>query len=148
MISAVFDANLLVSAFLSRENPGGVSNELLRFVSATAIELYLSIDIVDEATDVLANSRRLVARFGYTPDQIEQYRIYVLTLARIIDNPPSIPGAVPRDADDDKIVACAVAAGAQHIVTRDHDLLSLGSYAHIAITRPEDFIHVVRREYG
>ena len=31
MIKVVFDANVLVSAFLSRNNPRGVSNELLRF---------------------------------------------------------------------------------------------------------------------
>jgi len=49
MISAVFDTNLLVSAFYSRNNPGGVSNELLRFVIASAIDLYLSVAIVDEA---------------------------------------------------------------------------------------------------
>ena len=48
MIKAVFDTNILVSAFLSRDNPGGVSSELLRFVVAGAIDLHLSIEIVDE----------------------------------------------------------------------------------------------------
>ena len=55
---------------------------------------------------------------------------------------------LPRDPDNDKIVACAVAAAAQHIVTRDDHLLSLGNYGGIAITRPEQFIHLVRREFG
>jgi predicted nucleic acid-binding protein len=41
MIKAVFDANILVSAFLSRDNPEGVSSELLRFVVAGAIDLHL-----------------------------------------------------------------------------------------------------------
>jgi hypothetical protein len=39
MITAVFDANLLVSAFLSRDKPGGVSNELLRFARQGAFEI-------------------------------------------------------------------------------------------------------------
>lgn len=148
MIKAVFDANLLVSAFLSRENRGGVSNELLRFVISGAVELCLSIEIIDEAIQILVNSPRLVARYGYAADQVEQYRIDVLTLAKIIDEPTPIPGAVPRDPDDDKIVACAVAAGVDHLVSRDRDLLSLGSYAGIPISSPEQFIQLVRQQYG
>ena len=42
MISVVFDSNVLVSAFLSRNNPGGVSNELRRFARQGAIQLHLS----------------------------------------------------------------------------------------------------------
>ncbi len=68
--------------------------------------------------------------------------------ATIVVNPPATPGAVPRDPDDDKIVACAVAAGVRYIVSRDDHLLSIGSYRGICITAPEEFIHLVRREYG
>src|SRR5712691_6943994 len=126
MISAVFDTNLLVSAFLSRNNPGGVSNELLRFVIAGAIDLYLSIAIIDEAVEVLLRSERAQRRYRYSADEIGQYRADLMTLAIVVDDPPPMPGAVPRDPDDDKIVACAVAASAQYIVSRDHDLLALG----------------------
>jgi len=35
-----------------------------------------------------------------------------MMLATIVDDPSPTPGAVPRDPDDDKIVACAVAAAA------------------------------------
>jgi predicted nucleic acid-binding protein len=52
---------------------------------------------------------------------------------------------VPRDPDDDKIVACAVAAGVDYLVTRDRDLLSLGTYVGVAIIAPEEFLHVVRQ---
>lgn len=148
MIGAVFDANVLVSAFLTKENSGGISNELLRFVVADAITLYLSVEILDEAIDILASSPRLVTRYGYKANQIEQYRIYLLTLARIVDDPPPMPGAVPRDPDDDKIIACAVAAGAEYLVSRDHDLLSLTSYAGITIVAPEQFIQLVREKHG
>jgi predicted nucleic acid-binding protein len=70
MISAVFDANLLVSAFLSHHNPSGVSNELLRRVISGGIELYLSVAIVDEAMEILANSPRLLARYAYSLGQV------------------------------------------------------------------------------
>src|SRR5882762_9043005 len=133
MISAVFDTNLLVSAFYSRNNRGGVSNELLRFVIAGAIDLYLSIAIVDEAVEVLLRNERAQATYRYSPEDIGQYRVDLLTLSTVIDDPPPTPGAVPRDPDDDKIVACAVAAGVQYIVSRDDHLLSLGAYRDIAI---------------
>src|SRR5216683_1607973 len=147
MISAVFDTNLLVSAFYSRNSPGGVSNELLRFVIAGAIDLYLSVAIVDEAVEVLLRNERARAIYRYSPEDIGQYRVDLLTLATVIDDPPPTPGAVPRDPDDDVIVACAVAAGVQHIVSRDDHLLSLRSYAGVAVTTPEDFIHLVRQDY-
>src|SRR5260370_33898973 len=148
MIKAVFDTNLLVSAFLSRNNPGGVSNELLRFVIAGAIDLYLSVEIVDEMVETLLGSERAQRRYRYSTDEIGQYRAHLMTLAIIVDDPPPMPGAVPRDPADDKIVACAVAASVQYIVSRDDHLLSLGNYAGIAISSPEQFIHVVRREFG
>jgi len=148
MIKAVFDANVLVSAFLSRDNPGGVSGELLRFVVVRAIDLHLSIEIVDEAIRTLLSSMRAQRRYRYSRSDADEYRATLMMLATIIDDPLPMPGAVPRDPDDDKIVACAVAASAQHIVTRDDHLLSLGSYAGIAITTPEQFIHLVRREFG
>jgi predicted nucleic acid-binding protein len=65
-------------------------------------------------------------------------------LASIIDDPLPTPGAVPRDPDDDKIIACALAAGAEYLVSRDRDLLSLGSYAGITIIAPERFLRVLR----
>src|SRR4051812_22945052 len=109
MIRAVFDANLLVSAFLSRDNPGGVSNALLRFVISGAVELYLSVEIVDEALDILADTPGLLVRYDYSLEQVGQYRADLLTLATIVEDPAPTPGAVPRDPDDDKIIACAVA---------------------------------------
>lgn len=65
-------------------------------------------------------------------------------LARVIEDPPPTQGAVPRDPDDDKIIACALAAGAEYVVSRDHDLLSLGAYAGITMIAPEPFLRIVR----
>jgi uncharacterized protein len=145
MIRAVFDANLLVSAFLSRENPGGAANELLRLVISGTVDLYLSIEIIDEAVEILGRSARLAARYAYSAEQLGQYRVDLLTLAVVVDDPAPIPGAVPRDPDDDKIVACAVAADVEYLVTRDRDLLSLGSWGRITIIPPEEFLHLLRR---
>jgi predicted nucleic acid-binding protein len=67
MIKAVFDTNLLVSAFLSRDNPGGASNELLRFARQGAIQLHLSPEIIAETLAILIASERMQDRYGYAP---------------------------------------------------------------------------------
>ena len=47
--------------------------------------------------------------------------------------PTSVPRVVPGDADDDQVIAAAVAAGAGLIVSGDSDLLSMGSHQGIEI---------------
>jgi uncharacterized protein len=148
VISAVYDTNILVSAFLSRHHPDGVSSELLRFARQGAVHLHLSPEIVAEALATLIGSTRARRRYAYTTAMASQFCESLFAAATIVVNPPPIPGAVPRDPDDDKIVACAVAAGVQYIVTRDDHLLSIGSYSGIAMTAPEEFIHLIRREQG
>jgi predicted nuclease of predicted toxin-antitoxin system len=56
----------------------------------------------------------------------------------VLTDLPPLTGIV-RDPNDDMIVACAVAAGGSHVVTRDHDLLALGVYEEITIVTPEMF---------
>jgi predicted nucleic acid-binding protein len=46
--------------------------------------------------------------------------------------------------DDDKIIACAAAAGAEYLVSRDRDLLTLGRYGEIKIVSPEALLRIVR----
>jgi uncharacterized protein len=51
--------------------------------------------------------------------------------------------AVPGDPDDDKVVECAVIAGATHIVTGDRrHLLPLGTFQGIPILTAADFLDV------
>jgi predicted nucleic acid-binding protein len=47
--------------------------------------------------------------------------------------------------EDDMVLGCAVAAGADYLVTRDKDLLSLVEYAGIKIVTPEVFRAVLRQ---
>ena len=57
-----------------------------------------------------------------------------------------VPGAitvnaVPDDPDDDIIIACAIEAEADMIISGDQHLLSLGSYQGIPIIRAVDFLN-------
>ncbi len=145
MIRAVFDTNVLISAFLTRSR-GGVSTELLRFVIDGTIELHLSAEIADEVAETLAGNDRLRTHYRYTEQQVAQYRADLLALATVVDDPPPLHGVVPRDPDDDKIVACAIAVSADYLVTRDRDLLSLRRYASTEIIPPETYLRIVRED--
>jgi uncharacterized protein len=48
-------------------------------------------------------------------------------MAEIVE-PQSLPILASRDADDDHVLACALAAPAEIIVSGDHDLLALREY--------------------
>lgn len=71
-----------------------------------------------------------------------QYCAELLAAPMIIIDPPPITGVVARDPDDDKILACAVAA--EYLISRDHDLLALGGYGQIKIVSPEALLRIVR----
>ncbi len=56
----------------------------------------------------------------------------IQALAEIVVAPP-LPLPVCRDPDDDAVLACALAAHADLIVSGDDDLLTLKEFQHIPI---------------
>jgi predicted nucleic acid-binding protein len=85
-------------------------------------------------------------RYQYSDSAIVEYRQNLQKLAKLVRDVPEVRGVVVRDPDDDKIVACAVAARAKYIVTRDKDSLSIGRHQDIAMVTPEAFLQLLRAE--
>ena len=142
MPRAVLDSTVLVSALL---NPveGGASYDLLRQVDAGAFDLVLSDDIVEETAKVLLTSKRLRKRYEYADEDVVNYcRELARFAGKVLSEVPEI--RVVRDPDDDMILGCAIAGKADFLVTRDKDLLSLGSHGDITILSPEDFLGILR----
>lgn len=56
--------------------------------------------------------------------------------------PPAVP-AVCRDPKDDKYFACALAGGADYIVSEDGDILAVAEYEGIQTIRAVAFLHLL-----
>lgn len=119
----------MVSGFLWENTPG----KLLTAAIEERIELASSFALISELTGVLRRTkfaRRLAAQ-RLTPDVIvERYQL----LCQLV-TPANITPMVGTDPDDDQVLACALAANADLIVSGDKDLLNLKRYQNIQIVR-------------
>ena len=140
MPSAVLDSTVLVSAFLT---PRGAADALLDQAKVGRFLGVLAEDIVAETARVLLERPHIRQRYSYTDADVQTYLQGLRQAALLISTLPPLAGIV-RDPNDDMILACAVAASASHVVTRDPDLLSLDTYAGIAIVTPEAFLALLR----
>ncbi len=129
----VLDTNIVVAAL--------VANGLCRELVHRTIRLR-----------VLATSEALLHELETTLR--EKFDI-TLSVAAFLDlfrasiqvaEPRPLPARVCRDETDDVVLATAVAAGADAIVTGDQDLLVLGSYQNISIVSPRSFLEQLDRE--
>ncbi len=68
----------------------------------------------------------------------EKFMEWVQVLRRLTEaiEPPPLPQPVCRDADDDAVLAVAIAGQTNFIVSGDDDLLSLKDYRDIPIITP------------
>ena len=132
----VLDTNVLVAAFVAR----GHCHELVEH-AARAHRLFTSEAIFAELRDELGG--KLGAPAGTVRRTLDLLR----SRMTIVDASP-LPAPACRDADDDRVLASAVAARADCLVTGDADLLVLGTHAGIPIVRPADFweLEARRRE--
>jgi putative PIN family toxin of toxin-antitoxin system len=114
-------------------------------LDAARQQLYLCSlceDIVVEVARVLAYPR-IQERYQYSPADSQEF-CQALRGSFLLVSPAPTIGNISRDPGDDVILACAMAAGATHLVTRDKDLLVIGTYEGITILSPEAFMAHLR----
>lgn len=123
----VLDTNVVISAILW----GGKPAELLALAGEGDVRLSTSRVLLDELRDVLERPKlaKAVQASGLSsPGILADYR-RLTTLVR----PAPLEHGLSRDPDDDHVIACAIAARADFLVTGDDDLLELEAAQGIAI---------------
>ena len=127
---AVLDTNVVISALIW----GGKPLSLFAAASEGSLHLQTSPILLSELRGVLER-RHLAARLERRHLSIERAVALYARLVTVHDAPP-LSVAVARDPDDDAVLAVAVAAQADLVVSGDRDLLVLGPYVGMAIVTP------------
>ncbi len=126
---AVFDTNVLVAAFVTE----GICSKILIRGRKKQFHLIICPIILQEF------ERVLVKKFSATRIEAREALQIVSEAIHSIVRPSSSIQSVCRDPDDDVILACALEAGADYLVTGDVDLLELKTFKGIRIVTPRDF---------
>ncbi len=126
----VLDTNVLVSAVFFGATPG----QVLSHWRDRAFEIVVSREVLEEYVRV---GERIAVRapgvdLGPALDLIAAHATFVSTAP--------LPEPVCRDPDDDKFLACALAAEARYIVSGDRDLLVLSPYRGVTVLSPRAFV--------
>jgi len=130
---------VLASGLVGYARPDSTPGELLRLWSRAAFELIVSEPILLELERTLSQpyfARRLSPELR-TSD-IALFR----TEATVVEINRRVAG-VATHPEDDLIIATALSAGAEYLVTGDRALLDLASYCGVAITSPRAFLDVL-----
>ena len=125
----VADTNVLVSALQF----GGKPKLLLDLAVDGQVDLLVSESILAEALRVFRD------KFERAPEWLAETDRQLRVVARLVEPTDHIQ-AIEADPTDDRILECAVAAGAEVIVSGDSHLLSLGSFRGIPIQRVAEFL--------
>ncbi len=123
----VADTNIIVSGLLWRGKP----RRILDAARAGDIKLFTTAVLLVELEDVLSREKfagRLAAAGVVSRDLVLGYA----ALASVIE-PSEIEPVIRADHDDDAVLACAVAAQSEVIVSGDSHLLDLKQYQDIRI---------------
>jgi putative PIN family toxin of toxin-antitoxin system len=121
------DTNVLVSAFATR----GLCSDVLRHVLAEH-ELVVGEVVLQELGRVLRD------RIGLPKATIAAIEV-LLREQELVPKPKEPPVPVPRDPSDRWILASAIAARVDVLVTGDGDLLELPAKVPIRIASPREF---------
>jgi putative PIN family toxin of toxin-antitoxin system len=100
------------------------------------------------APELLAELDRVLTypklQCSYTDEERTRFVALVLALSGVVELPETIP-CICRDPDDDRLIACAVVAEADIIVSGYGELLALGRVGHIPILTAVHFVEMMEQ---
>jgi putative PIN family toxin of toxin-antitoxin system len=125
------DTNIIVSAFATR----GLCADLFREI--------LAAHTLVTSEYILAETQNVLARGFKVPEETVIEIIALLRRQEMVITPATLPQLSIRDLDDLPVVAAAIEAKADYLVSGDKDILSLISLNDIKIATPREFWTVI-----
>jgi putative PIN family toxin of toxin-antitoxin system len=140
-MKVVLDTNVLVSAFLWH----GTAKEVFVFAEQGICSICVTQEILNELERVLAYPKfeKILARVGTTPTAL------IGDFMEVAAYYPSLyfdVTIISVDSADDHILACALSAGADYIISGDKHLTSLKIFHAIPILTPRQFLAVIKEQ--
>jgi putative PIN family toxin of toxin-antitoxin system len=139
LVRLVLDTNTVVSGLLWDNAP----SRLLDAALEGRIALFTSHALLFELADVLPRAKfvKRVAASQLTIEQlITRYAVLAHTIEPVLISPVSI------DPDDDHVLACALGANVDLIVSGDADLLNLKQHQSIPIIKAAEALTRIEQE--
>ncbi len=125
----VFDTNIYISALVF---PGGLAEKAIYRVLEGKDELFISKAILDELLRLLAT------KFSKDREELARLAVWLSEIAQLVS--PKRKITVLRDEADNRILECAVEAGAEVIVTGDREILDLVQFEGIRILSLREYL--------
>jgi uncharacterized protein len=136
-VRAVIDTNVLLSGLLWHGQP----HMLLEHVRTGTLAMVSSPLLLAELADVIGRAK-FDAILVRSKTSREQALAEVRQLAQVVE-PPPLAAPVCRDPDDDEVLALALAAQVDLIISGDDDLLVLHPFQGIPILSPARALQVI-----
>ncbi len=129
-VRVVLDTNVVISGMFWE----GIPREILGRCEKGELKAVFSRELLEELRRVIARERK----FNLKEEEIREKERALLKVGEMVE-PKVRVNVVTDDPDDNKLLECALASGTKVIISRDKDLLRLGSWRGIMILTPETF---------
>ncbi|MDQ3656136.1 MAG: putative toxin-antitoxin system toxin component, PIN family, partial [Chloroflexota bacterium] len=142
VIRAVLDTNVLASGFVGFANAERAPARLLHLWRAQRFELVISAEILTELLNTFADPyfhRRL------TSEQIESAQFMLHNEATTASLTLQVDG-VATHPEDDLVLALALSAGADYLVSGDKQLQRIGRHQGISVVSPRQFLALLEQD--
>jgi putative PIN family toxin of toxin-antitoxin system len=134
-VKVVFDTNVWVSIFMKKT----LNDEFSQ--AKQELTVYVSRDIILEISKVLLHPKiaEILRKTGINEKEI----LRALEANSKMAKPNVKLHVIEEDVEDNKILECALAAGADFIVSGDGHLLKLGKFKKTRILTPRQFFDYI-----
>jgi uncharacterized protein len=132
VVGVTADTNIYISALIF----AGLPRQFLLAAEDARIYLFISEPIRQELRRILQT------KFSWSGDRVNEAMLLLESCTELVC-PIETLDVIKEDPDDNRVLECAVTAGARFIVSGDNDLLRLGQFRNIRIVKVAEFMKLI-----